>query len=152
MKQYISRSPEETKDIGYRLGRCLRPGDVIGIYGELGAGKTVLVKGIARAFGIRERDITSASFTIIARYETSPLFAHIDLYRIERPEELLEVGISDQIGSDGVTVIEWAEKAGGYLPDEAVGVYMRCTGNNGREITIEGLDEKDRGNIEDWLS
>jgi tRNA threonylcarbamoyladenosine biosynthesis protein TsaE len=149
MKQYISRSPEETMDIGYRLGRCLRPGYVIGLYGELGAGKTILVKGIANAFGVHERDITSASFTIITQYETSPPFAHIDLYRIERSEELDEIGIFDQIGGDGITVIEWAEKVSGYLPDEAIRVYVRCTENNQREIMVLGLNEEDRHNIED---
>jgi tRNA threonylcarbamoyladenosine biosynthesis protein TsaE len=149
MKQYSTRSPDETMKIGYRLGQCLRPGDVVGLHGALGTGKTVLVKGIARAFGIGERDITSASFTIITQYDTSPLFTHIDLYRIERTEELSEIGIWDQIGGDGITVIEWAEKAQGLLPEDYIAVHLRCTENNVREITIEGLNEKNRDNIEE---
>jgi tRNA threonylcarbamoyladenosine biosynthesis protein TsaE len=149
VKQYITNSPEETMEIGYRLGRCLRAGDFVCLYGELGTGKTVLVKGIARAFGIRERDITSASFTIITQYETSPPFTHIDLYRIEKTEELTEIGIWDQPGVDGITVIEWAEKAEGWLPEDAIAVSLIDMNGTVREITIEGLDEKDRDHIED---
>jgi tRNA threonylcarbamoyladenosine biosynthesis protein TsaE len=152
MKQYSTKSPDETMEIGCRLGQCLRPGDVVGLYGELGAGKTVLIKGIGRAFGISERDITSASFTIITQYDTAPPFTHIDLYRIERTEELTETGIWDEIGGDGITVIEWADKAQGCLPEEFIEVHLRCIENNVREITIEGLDEKNRDNIEDQPS
>lgn len=152
MKQYNTKSPDETMKIGYRLGQCLRPGDVVGLYGELGTGKTVLVKGIARAFGISERDIASASFTIITQYDISPPFTHIDLYRIERTEELTEIGIWDQICGDGITVIEWAEKAQGWLPEDRIAVHLRCMGNSVREITIEGWDEKNRDNIEDQPS
>lgn len=147
MKQYSTKGPDETFEIGYRLGRCLKLGDVVGLYGELGSGKTVLVKGIARAFGINERDITSASFTIITQYQTSPAFIHIDLYRIEKTEELTEIGIYEQIGGDRIAVIEWAEKAEGWLPEDMIAVHVQYTGKNDREITIEGLDEKNRDNI-----
>jgi tRNA threonylcarbamoyladenosine biosynthesis protein TsaE len=147
MKQYSTKGPDETFEIGYRLGRCLKLGDVVGLYGELGSGKTVLVKGIARAFGINERDITSASFTIITQYQTSPAFIHIDLYRIEKTEELTEIGIYEQIGGDRIAVIEWAEKAEGWLPEDMIAVHVQYTGKNDREITIEGLDEKNRNNI-----
>jgi tRNA threonylcarbamoyladenosine biosynthesis protein TsaE len=147
MKEYSTKGPDETFEIGYRLGQCLKPGDVVGLYGELGSGKTVLVKGIARAFGINERDITSASFTIITQYETSPSFIHIDLYRIEKTDELTEIGISEQMGGDRIAVIEWAEKAEGWLPEDMIAVHVQYTGKNDREITIEGLDEKNRDNI-----
>jgi len=147
MKQYSTKGPDETFKIGYRLGQCLKPGDVVGLYGELGSGKTVLVKGIARAFGINERDITSASFTIITQYQTSPSFIHIDLYRIEKTDELTEIGLYEQIGGDRIAVIEWAEKAEGWLPEDMIAVYVQYTGKNDREITIEGLDEKNRDNI-----
>jgi tRNA threonylcarbamoyladenosine biosynthesis protein TsaE len=146
MKHFSTKDPDETFQIGYRLGQCLKPGDVVGLYGELGSGKTVLVKGIARAFGINERDITSASFTIITQYQTSPPFTHVDLYRIEKPEELTEIGIYEQIGGDRITVIEWAEKAEGWLAEDMIAVYIQYTGKNDREITIEGLDEKYRDN------
>lgn len=144
MKKYISKGPDETKDIGLRLGRILRPGDVVGLYGELGTGKTVMVKGIARVFGIEERDIISASFTIISEYPATPPFTHIDLYRIGRDEDLAELGLWEHIGGDGISVIEWAERAGGLLPDDMIRVRLRSVDKNTREITIEGIHEKGR--------
>lgn len=149
MKKYIARSPEETMEIGYRLGQGLRSGDVVGLYGELGTGKTVFVKGVARALGIGEREITSASFTIITQYPTRPPFTHIDLYRVEKKEELDEIGIHDQLGGEGVTVIEWAERAEDLLPEGSISVHVRCTGTHIREITIEGINEENRDNIQD---
>jgi tRNA threonylcarbamoyladenosine biosynthesis protein TsaE len=152
VKKYSTESPEETMEVGYHLGQFLGPGDVVCLYGELGTGKTVLVKGIARAFGIRERDIASASFTIVTEYATSPPFAHVDLYRIERTEELAEIGIWEQVGAEGITVIEWAEKAEGLLPDDRIAVFIRAVDETVRDITIEGLHEKDRDYIENRSS
>jgi len=147
MKKYKSRGPEETKDIGYRLGRLLKPGDVVGLYGELGAGKTTMVKGIARAFGIDEREVTSASFTIISEYDTDPPFAHIDLYRIEDASDFSEIGLWDQLGGEGVSVIEWPERAGGLLPGDMIAVVVKSINDSLREITIEGIDEKNWNNL-----
>lgn len=147
MKKYISRSPPETIDIGFRLGKSLRPGDVIGLYGELGAGKTTMVKGIARAFGIDDREIVSASFTIIAEHHTTPPFSHIDLYRIEKDDELAELGLWDHIGEDSVSVIEWAEKAEKGLPEDIIKVRLKSIDEHMREITIEGEDEKNWDNL-----
>lgn len=147
VKKYISKGPDETKEIGFKLGKLLGPGDVVGLYGELGSGKTTLVKGIAKALGIDDKDIVSASFTIIAEYNTTPPFNHIDLYRIEKDTELDEVGFWDQIGGDGISVIEWAEKAEGRLPEEMIKVRLKFLGEEEREITIEGEDEKDGDNL-----
>jgi len=147
MKKYTSGGPEETKEIGYRLGMLLKPGDVVGIYGELGAGKTTMVKGIARVFGIDEREVMSASFTIISEYATNPPFAHIDLYRIEDASDFSEIGLWDQIGGEGVSVIEWPEKAAGLLPGDMITVMVKSINNSLREITIEGIDEKNWINL-----
>jgi len=144
---FTSNSADDTKAIGYRLGKLLRPGSVVGLYGELGSGKTIFVKGIARAFGIHERDIMSASFTIIAEYNTVPQFNHIDLYRIEKESELEELGLRDHLGDDTVSVIEWAEKVEHELPDDTITVRLRPIGENIREITIEGNDEKYWNNL-----
>ena len=144
---FTSNSTDETKTIGYRLGNLLKPGSVVGLYGELGSGKTVFVKGIARAFGIRERDIMSASFTIVTQYDTMPQFNHIDLYRIEKESELEELGLWDYIGEGSVSVIEWAEKVEQELPDDAIRVRFRPIEDNIREITIEGDNEEYRNNM-----
>ncbi|MEW6214927.1 MAG: tRNA (adenosine(37)-N6)-threonylcarbamoyltransferase complex ATPase subunit type 1 TsaE [Nitrospirota bacterium] len=145
--KYISKGPDETRDIGFRLGRLLRPGDVVGLYGGLGSGKTTMVKGIANALGIEEREIVSASFTIITEYNTTPPFSHIDLYRIEKDSELDDIGLWDQIKGNGISVIEWAEKAERGLPDDVIRVSIKYAGENVREITIEGRDEKDWNNL-----
>ena len=133
-----SKSEAETKEIGRKLGIKLKAGDVVCMYGELGSGKTTMVKGMASAIGINERDITSPSFTIIAEYEGKITFNHIDLYRLE-PEEVDNLGLEEYIGVKGISVIEWAEKAGKEIPDKSITIRLGYTGDNSREINIEGI-------------
>ncbi len=140
-----SNGPDETEEIGYELGKVLKAGDVVALYGDLGAGKTTLVRGIAGAFGVSARDITSASFTIIAEYDTNPVFFHIDLYRVEKEEDIDNTGIWDCLGKDSVAVIEWAEKLGSMVED-FIKVRIKDLGDNRREIYVEGLNEKGRYN------
>ncbi len=142
----ISKSPAETKEIGKKLGKTLNPGDVVGLIGNLGAGKTVMVKGVAEALGINEKNIISPSFTIIAEYDTNPTLIHIDLYRIEKEDEFYDLGIESLMGKDNITVIEWAEKAKGYLPDDIIKVHINYLDENNREIILEGINEKDWNN------
>ncbi|MEJ2684480.1 MAG: tRNA (adenosine(37)-N6)-threonylcarbamoyltransferase complex ATPase subunit type 1 TsaE [Candidatus Sulfobium sp.] len=143
----LSGSSEETEEIGYRLGRKLKAGDVVGLYGDLGAGKTTMVKGIARAFGIERRDVTSASFTIIAEYRCTPPFFHIDLYRVGEGEDLDNTGIWECIGGGSVSVIEWAERLGKPPVRDYIKVIIEDGEKDVREITIEGVDEKDWNNL-----
>jgi tRNA threonylcarbamoyladenosine biosynthesis protein TsaE len=133
-----SNSDAETREIGHRLGERLKRGDVVCLYGELGAGKTTMVKGIASAFGINERDITSASYTIIAEYNVSIPFYHIDLYRLS-PAEVPELGLRDYLGADGIAVIEWAERAEEEVPEQSVRVILHHKEENTREIEIKGI-------------
>lgn len=141
MGKFITNSPEETKEIGFRLGKDLRAGDVVGLYGELGSGKTIFVKGIAKAFGIEDKDIMSASFTMVSQYNTKPEFFHIDLYRIEKDSELDDIGLWEIIGSENISVIEWAGKAEKWLPEGTIRIYLKSLDDNIREILIEGKDE-----------
>ncbi len=133
-----SKNERETIHLGQRLGQKLKPGDVVCLYGELGTGKTTITKGIASSFGINERDITSASFTIIAEYEGDIPFYHIDLYRIINGEAP-ELGLHEYFHADGVSVIEWAERAGEEIPDNCIKVRMVHAGDDMREIELEGL-------------
>ncbi len=142
-----SKGPDDTEEIGLKLGKVLRAGQVVALYGDLGAGKTTLVKGIAGAFGIDRRDVTSASYTIIAEYGSSPPFYHIDLYRIDEGADLDGTGIWDCLGSNSVAVIEWAEKLGDMHSENLISVHMAEKGNCLREISIEGIDEKDWHNL-----
>ena len=134
-----SNSDAETRDIGRRIGERLKRGDVVCLYGDLGAGKTTMVKGIASALGISERDITSASFTIIAEYDADVPFYHIDLYRLT-PEQVPDLGLHEYLGSDGISVIEWAERADEEIPDDSIRVSLDHKENDLREIEIRGLE------------
>jgi tRNA threonylcarbamoyladenosine biosynthesis protein TsaE len=138
-----SKNEEETKEIGFRLGKRLKRGDVVCLYGELGTGKTTMVKGIASAFGISSRDITSASFSIVVEYDTDPPFYHIDLYRLGKTE-VSSLGLYECMGRDGIAVVEWAERAEGEIPDERISVSIRFSGADSREIELKGVSlEKD---------
>ncbi len=143
----LSRSPAETETVGFRIGRLLRAGMLVKLYGELGAGKTTMVKGIARTFGIERDLVISPSFTIITEYESSPRFYHLDLYRIAGSRDLESTGIWDCIGENSVTVVEWPEHAEDELPKDALSVRILHKGLNEREIEIDGIDEKDWHNL-----
>jgi len=130
----ITSSPEQTWRIGELLGELLGPGDLVCLYGDLGAGKTSLSYGIALGLEVKEQYITSPTFTFVNEYEGRVPFYHIDLYRLKDPEELENIGFEEYLGSDGVTVIEWAERAEDELPGERLSVYLNYVNENSREI------------------
>lgn len=103
---------------------------------------------MATSFGISSRDVTSASFTVIAEYPVNPPFYHIDLYRINNSRDDLEsTGIWDIVGGDGVSVIEWSEKLGNDYKKSVIKVFLKESGESIREIVIEGIDEKTWNNL-----
>jgi tRNA threonylcarbamoyladenosine biosynthesis protein TsaE len=138
MFSVVTSSPEETWRIGEMLGSKLGPGDTVCLYGDLGAGKTSLTYGIALGLHVKERYITSPTFTFVNEYEGRVPFYHIDLYRLKGVEELEGIGFEEYIDSDGVTVIEWAERAEDALPDECLSVYLNYVDENKREIAFLG--------------
>jgi tRNA threonylcarbamoyladenosine biosynthesis protein TsaE len=110
MDTLTSRSPEETQAFGERWGRQARAGQIIGLSGDLGAGKTQFVKGIARGLGIVNR-VQSPTFALVNLYSEGRLsLAHLDLYRLETVEQIISAGLEDYLTTDGLTVIEWAER------------------------------------------
>jgi tRNA threonylcarbamoyladenosine biosynthesis protein TsaE len=133
-----SNSREETEKIGSIIGSNLQNGDVILLTGELGAGKTVFVKGIVRSFmNNREDPVISPTFTLIQEYNTSIKVFHIDLYRIVTLEELEELGIYEFLGKKGITIIEWADKFSDYFLDtSSLNVHIDVEGDSKREIFI----------------
>ncbi|HSW64761.1 MAG TPA: tRNA (adenosine(37)-N6)-threonylcarbamoyltransferase complex ATPase subunit type 1 TsaE [Dissulfurispiraceae bacterium] len=134
----VTTTPEETQECGRLLGSkllALRRGATVCLAGDLGAGKTVFVKGLASAVGIPPRDVGSASFVLVAEYDTTPLFVHIDLYRIERSADLEALGIWDYIGGEAIVVIEWAERLN-ELPDGALDIRIKQLSEAEREIFI----------------
>ncbi len=132
---FESRSPEETRALGERLGRCLQPGDVVLLSGELGAGKTVLVQGIARGAGY-EGAVSSKSFVLLGEYPGRVQLYHADLYRLEAPEEVEELAL-DEVCAGGALVVEWPERAGDVLPAEHLLVRFEVTGEDTRTISAE---------------
>lgn len=133
---FVSNSPGETIELGQTLGGKTDSGALICLYGELGSGKTTLVKGIAKGLGITEK-ITSPSYLLMKKYGgKTPLF-HIDLFRIDSPDEAIEVGIDDHlIDPEGVVAVEWAERIKKILPEERIDVRLDFGGKK-RKIKIE---------------
>jgi tRNA threonylcarbamoyladenosine biosynthesis protein TsaE len=134
MFSVITSSPEQTWETGQLLGKLLDAGDTVCLYGDLGAGKTNFAYGIAQGLGVRERYITSPTFTFVNEYRGRVPLYHIDLYRLKGPEELENLGFDEYIESDGVTVIEWAERAEDELPAESLSVYLSALDEKSREL------------------
>jgi tRNA threonylcarbamoyladenosine biosynthesis protein TsaE len=137
--QVTSKSEEETVGIGRRLGSVARKGTVISLRGSLGAGKTVLARGIAQALGINEA-IVSPTFTLIQEYEGSLKLYHMDLYRLSGPDEFEMIGGEEMLYGNGVVLIEWSEKIQEMLPDSTIYVDISIMPNQERAITIKGAE------------
>ena len=123
MRVEQTNSPEETWALAARLADELIPGTVMALHGDLGAGKTCFVQGLAAALGIDE-PITSPTYTLIGEYEGRLPLHHIDLYRISGPEEVLGLGIEEYFDANGITAIEWAERADGLLPPDLLHIQI----------------------------
>lgn len=142
MFSIITSGPEQTERVGEALGSLLGQGDLVCLYGDLGAGKTHFSYGIALGLEVREQYITSPTFTFINEYHGRVPFYHIDLYRLKDPSELEGIGFDEYIDSDGATVIEWAERAEDELPDECLNVYLSHVTETSREIGFLGEGER----------
>jgi tRNA threonylcarbamoyladenosine biosynthesis protein TsaE len=139
----LTKSEAETEEIAYKLGLSLKKRDqgaTVCLLGDLGCGKTVFTKGLARAFGLKSREITSASFTIIAEHDSTPPFCHIDLYRLQGGENLDELGIYEYMDSHWITAIEWADRLPPGDTDGTIVVEISFIDKDTREIIIEGND------------
>ncbi len=134
MFSIITSSTEQTEEVGRVLGTLLGAGDLVCLFGDLGAGKTHFSYGIALGLQVRDEYITSPTFTFVNEYQGRIPFYHIDLYRLKDPSELESIGFEEYVDSDGATVIEWAERAEDELPDEKLNVYLSHVSENSREI------------------
>lgn len=136
LTEFVSRSPEETVAIGERIAARLKSGSVLALRGGLGAGKTCLAKGIARALGITET-VTSPTYTIVSEYRgTLPLY-HIDAYRLGGDEDFANIGGDELLDGGGVALVEWSERIPRSLPSGAITIQIEITGPQERRITIE---------------
>ncbi len=134
MAEFISHSPAETESLGEKFGRAVASGTVVALSGDLGAGKTQFVRGLARGLGISQR-VHSPTFTLVNEYGGGRLkLFHLDLYRLETPEQILSAGIEEFLQPDGVAVIEWAER-----------IYdLRFTIYDLKDVKIEIVSESER--------
>lgn len=142
-KQYISESPDETKKIAEEIAAELEPGDVLCMYGDLGAGKTAFVQGLAKGLGIKGH-ITSPTFTIVNEYYGRLTLYHFDVYRVADPDEMYEIGYEEYVYGDGVSVIEWPQLIDEILPDKRYSVTIEKDYNkhdNYRLIKLERVDK-----------
>jgi tRNA threonylcarbamoyladenosine biosynthesis protein TsaE len=130
---FHTKSAEETERLGERIGSALEPGTVVAMTGDLGAGKTTLTKGIARGLGVSDL-IHSPTFTLIHEHKGRLPVYHFDLYRLDSPEMLDDLGYEDYFYGDGVSIVEWSEKASELLPPDHL--EIRITGD-GDERTFE---------------
>lgn len=134
--EILTGSEEETSDAGERLGRTLDAGAVVLLYGDLGAGKTAFVRGLARGLGAQDEEVTSPTFTIVQEYPGRVPLYHVDLYRLEE-REVDDLGLEELVLGDGVVAIEWAERWRGR-PDDAIEVRIEDAGEDARRIGVTG--------------
>jgi len=119
-----TRSSEETLSLGARIGSLLRAGDVVSLSGDLGAGKTVFAKGVATALGVHE-DVVSPTFTLVREYVASIPLVHIDVYRLDRFQELHDLGFDELVSGSSVTIVEWGDRIGALLPVERLDITLQ---------------------------
>ncbi|MCL1632867.1 tRNA (adenosine(37)-N6)-threonylcarbamoyltransferase complex ATPase subunit type 1 TsaE [Sporolactobacillus sp. CPB3-1] len=141
MHQWITHSPGETIKFSTHLADYLQPGDVLTLSGDLGAGKTVFAKGLARGLGVREM-VNSPTFTIVKEYRSGrmPLY-HMDVYRISDEED---IGLEDYFDQGGVTVIEWAENIPSWLPDDLLSFIINRKSESERVITCRASGRRSK--------
>ncbi|MBQ3276870.1 MAG: tRNA (adenosine(37)-N6)-threonylcarbamoyltransferase complex ATPase subunit type 1 TsaE [Oscillospiraceae bacterium] len=137
---YFSQTEAETEALGERLAAALPAGGVvIAMYGELGAGKTAFVRGLARGLGARGR-VVSPTFTIVNEYYGERDLFHFDMYRLRSADELFDIGWEDYLGREGVCAVEWSENVPEAFDGSEIRVTIEKTSDTGRKITVEGVE------------
>ena len=139
--EYVSNSCEQTEKIAYDFSKQLKSGDVVCMYGDMGVGKTAFVHGLAKGLGINE-PITSPTFTIVNEYYGKFTLYHFDVYRIDDPDEMYEIGYDEYIDGDGICVIEWPQLIDDILPQKRYNVSISkdySKHDDYRKIVIEAV-------------
>ena len=143
MLEVLSPTAEKTQEFGQSLGSLLQVGDVIAFTGDLGAGKTCCVQGIAIGLGVQDRSlVTSPTFTLIQEYQGRVPVYHFDVYRLAQAEDIYELGYEEYFYGDGVTVIEWAERIAAFLPDEHVAIHLHIEADQMRCLQLRAYGDR----------
>jgi tRNA threonylcarbamoyladenosine biosynthesis protein TsaE len=133
--EILSTSPEATRELGKRLGELAQAGDVFLMTGDLGSGKTCLTQGLAWGLGVKETAL-SPTFVIMREMRGRLRLYHVDLYRLDRLEETQDLGLDDYFYGDGVSVVEWAEKAMGLMPPESMVIEIEYVSDTERRLRL----------------
>lgn len=136
--EFISRSEEETDRFGARLAAALEPRTVVALVGDLGAGKTRLVRAIAVALGVDPGEIGSPTFVLVREYAGRLPLYHFDTYRLADVDEFLELGADELLRGEGVCLVEWADRVAEVLPDDTLRIEIDHTGDTERRLRING--------------
>ncbi len=140
---FSTKSHEETVNAGRSLGRLVETGCVVGLIGDLGAGKTCFMKGVANGLnGVPEKEVTSPTFTILQAYEGVVPLYHFDAYRLEGGEDLDDIGFDDYAYGQGVSFIEWADNISKAIPEERMLIEIKLTGDENRFFKCSAQGEK----------
>ena len=137
----VTNGPERTQAVGASIGENARPGDLILLEGELGAGKTCLTQGILWGLGGTEY-ARSPTFVLMAQYEARLTLYHVDLYRVDSIAEAADLGLDEVISGEGVTVVEWADRAGGLFEDEGLRIGLAHKGETVRSLTLSAARDR----------
>ncbi len=137
---FISTSEAETLEFGKALSQMLIPGAILLLEGDLGAGKSVLARGIISSLGYKGA-VTSPTFTIMNEYRTTPPVYHFDMYRLEEPEQLYDIGYEEYLFGDGISIIEWPSKMEYLYPESYVRVNIEHVSANERRITVSANND-----------
>jgi tRNA threonylcarbamoyladenosine biosynthesis protein TsaE len=135
--QIVSPSQEHTGQLGEAIGRTLRGGETIALYGPLGAGKTALVRGIAQGLGAESTAVSSPTFVMINEYQGRLPLAHVDLYRVRSPRDLESTGLADYFSGSTVTAVEWADKGAPMLPSDRLEILLNHRAARSRVIRLQ---------------
>jgi len=137
--ELLAETPEDTRAVGEAVASLLRPGDAVALTGELGAGKTTFVRGAARGLGF-EGNVASPTFTLVREYRGRLPIYHVDVYRLERVQDVLDLGLDEMIADGGVLFVEWGDAVEGLLPDDQLLVELTVPGEGEeRSLVLTGM-------------
>jgi tRNA threonylcarbamoyladenosine biosynthesis protein TsaE len=151
VKTRLLTSPEQTHALGVRLGGLLQPGDFVGLIGDLGAGKTHLVRGVAEGAEVSRSEVASPTFAIVYPYKGRLPLYHADLYRLADYDELYATGFLDLVGGDGAVLVEWLDRIPQAAPREFLRLTLREAGEESRELVAEAWGARPAELLKAWV-